>query len=139
PSPLPYRLPPFAEIRDEHYLPAFERGFEEQLREVAAITGRQQPASFEDLLDLERSGRLLDRVATVFFNRSSADTDPFTEELEELLAPRLASHADAILLDGHLYRRITTLYEQSPRLGLDDESTYLIERYYREFTQAGAG
>jgi len=139
PSPLPYRLPPFAEIRDEHYLPAFERGFEEQLSEIAAIASRRDMADFGDLIALESSGRLLDRVATVFFTRSSADADDFTEELEERLAPRLAEHADAIRLDGRLYRRISQLYERRDDLEVDAESKYLVERYYLEFTLAGAG
>ncbi len=139
PSPLPYRLPPFAEIRDEHYLPAFDRGFQEQLDEVSAIVRQRDIPTFDDLVALERSGRLLDRVATVFFTRSSSDSDDFTEALEELLAPRLAEHADAIRLNGQLYRRITALYDQLDRLELDAESKYLIERYYLEFTQAGAG
>ncbi|MFF2051620.1 M3 family metallopeptidase [Leifsonia sp. NPDC058194] len=140
PSTLPYQLPPFAEIRDEHYRPAFERGFEEQLAEVEAITASPEPPTFENtLLPLERSGGVLQRVAEVFFNKSSSDSTDFTNALEEEYAPRLAAHQDAILLNPALYARIAAVHAQLDALGLDAESRYLVERYHTEFTLAGAG
>ncbi len=140
PSTLPFQLPPFAEIRDEHYLPAFEAGFEEQLREIANITRRRDMPTFGNtMIPLEQSGRTLNRVATVFFTKSSADSTDFTNELEEKLAPLLSAHSDAIRLDAQLYWRITTLHDQLDTLELDAESRYLVERHYMEFTIAGAG
>ncbi|TDQ03608.1 MULTISPECIES: M3 family metallopeptidase [unclassified Leifsonia] len=140
PSTLPYQLPPFAEIRDEHYRPAFERGFEEQLAEIDAIVASDEAATFENtMLPLERSGQTLLRVAEVFFNKSSSDSTDFTNALEEEMAPRLAAHQDAIRLNPALYARIASLHEQLDELGLDPESQYLVERYYTEFTLAGAG
>ena len=139
-SPLPYELPPFADIRDEHYRPAFEAGLAEQLAEIATITTQDAAPSFDNtLLPLERSGQLLDRVATVFFNKSSADSSDFSNDLEEEIAPILAAHSDAITLNATLYSRIKTIYAQQETLGLDPESRYLVERYYTEFTLAGAG
>ena len=140
PSPLPHQLPPFAEIRDEHYRPAFERGFAEQLAEVEAIAASPEPLTFENtMIPLERSGQTLQRVAEVFFNKSSADSTDFTNALEEEIAPKLAAHQDAIRLNPELYARISALHEQRDSLGLDAESRYLIERYHTEFTLAGAG
>ena len=139
-SPLAYELPPFADIRDEHYRSAFEAGLAEQLAEIATITTQDAAPSFDNtLLPLERSGQLLDRVATVFFNKSSADSSDFSNDLEEEIAPILAAHSDAITLDAALYSRIKTIYAQQETLGLDPESRYLVERYYTEFTLAGAG
>ncbi len=140
PSPLPYQLPPFAEIRDEHYRPAFERGFAEQLAEIEAIAGSPEAPTFENtMLPLERSGQVLQRVAEVFFNKSSADSTDFTNALEEEIAPRLAAHADAIRLNRALSARIASLHERLDELALDPESRYLVERYHTEFTLAGAG
>jgi peptidyl-dipeptidase Dcp len=140
PSTLPYGMPPFAEIRDEHYRPAFEKGMADQLEEIAAITASAELPTFDNtMLPLERSGQLLDRVATVFYNKSSADSTNFTNELEEEIAPLLAAHSDAIRLDSQLYWRITTIHDQLDQLGLDAESRYLVERYYVEYTVAGAG
>ncbi|MCY7413291.1 MAG: M3 family metallopeptidase [Salinibacterium sp.] len=140
PSTLPYGMPPFAEIADEHYRPAFEQGMAEQLTEVRDITRCSDVPSFENtIIALERSGQLLERVATVFFNKSSADSSDFTNELEEEIAPRLAAHSDAIKLDSELYWRIKTVHDRLAELGLDPESKYLVERYLIEFTVAGAG
>ncbi|HUG50097.1 MAG TPA: M3 family metallopeptidase, partial [Terrimesophilobacter sp.] len=77
--------------------------------------------------------------ATVFFNKTSADSSDFTNALEEEIAPLLAAHQDAIRFNPKLYERIATLYEQRDELGADAETGYLIERYYTEYTLAGAG
>ena len=138
PSTLPYQLPPFADITDEHYRPAFDAGFAEQLAEIDAITSQTDAATFENtFVPLEKSGQILDRVATVFFNKSSADSNDFTNALEEELAPQLAAHSDAIRLNEALYARIDAVH--SDRDGLDAEQRYLVERYFTEFTLAGAG
>jgi peptidyl-dipeptidase Dcp len=140
PSTLPYGLPPFADITDDHYRPAFDRGFAEQLAEISNITGRRDVPTFENtMIPLEKSGQTLERVATVFFNKSSADSTDFTNALEEEIAPLLAAHSDAIKLDAQLYSRITSIHDQLAELDLDAESRYLVERYYAEFTLAGAG
>jgi peptidyl-dipeptidase Dcp len=139
PSTLPYQLPPFGDIRDEHYRPAFDRGFDEQLGEIRAITATTDAPTFENtMIPLEVSGLTLQRVAEVFFNKSSSDSSDFTNELEEEIAPLLSAHSDAIRLDPLLYARIEALHDQLDTLGLDAESRYLVERSYDEFTLAGA-
>ena len=140
PSTLPYGLPPFAEITDDHYRPAFARGFTEQLAEVANITRTSEAATFENtMVPLEQSGQTLERVSTVFYNKASSDSTDFTNELEEEIAPKMAAHADAIRLDAQLYGRITTIHDQRDTLKLSAEERYLVERYYTELTLAGAG
>jgi peptidyl-dipeptidase Dcp len=140
PSTLPYGLPPFADITDADYRPAFDEGFAEQLAEITAITTNPDEPTFENtFLPLERSGQILDRVATVFFNKSSSDSSDFTNELEEEIAPLLAAHSDAIRLDPALYARIKAVHDSLSDADLDAESRYLVERYYTEFTLAGAG
>ncbi len=133
-------MPPFADIRDEHYRAAFDKGMADQLAEIKAITVRRDMPTFENtMIPLERSGQLLDRVATVFFNKSSADSNDFTNQLEEEIAPLLAAHSDAIKLDSQLYWRIGVIHDQLDELELDAQSRYLVERYFIEFTVAGAG
>jgi peptidyl-dipeptidase Dcp len=140
PSTLPYGLPPFATIADDDYRPAFDKGFEEHLAEITAVAENPDAPTFENtLIPLESGGQILERVANVFFNKSSADSTDFTNQLEEDIAPLLAAHSDAITLNPLLYARISALYEKRESLGIDAESVYLIERYYAEFTQAGAG
>jgi peptidyl-dipeptidase Dcp len=140
PSELPFGLPPFADIKDADYRPAFDKGFTDHLAEITAVANDTDPATFDNtMIPLERGGQLLERVANVFFNKSSSDSNDFTNSLEEEIAPLLAAHADAIRLNPKLYERISSLYARRSSLGLDPESIYLIERYYDEFTVAGAG
>ena len=140
PSTLPYGMPPFADIEDEHYRPAFERGMADQLAEISGITRRRDMPTFENtMVALEKSGQILSRVATVFFNKSSADSTDFTNELEEEIAPLLAAHGDAIRLDSQLYWRIKTIHDQLDSLHLTAEQKYLVQRYFTEYSVAGAG
>ena len=138
-STLPYALPPFAEIREEHYLPAFEAGLDEQLAEVAVIAGNPEPPTFENTIEaLERSGAVLRRVSLVFFNQASSDTTPGVQEIDALISPRLAAHEDAIHLDPALFARVDALHAQRAELRLDPESDYLLTRYHARFVRAGA-
>ena len=109
-STLEYELPPFALIKDEHYLPAFYAGCEAQLQEVDLILATE-PATFENtLVALEKSGQLLNRVLNVFYNKSSSDTNEVLDKIEAELAPKLAAHSDAIKLNEKLFTRIKNLY-----------------------------
>ncbi|MDE2387138.1 MAG: M3 family metallopeptidase [Actinomycetales bacterium] len=138
PSTLDYELPDFTRIRDEHYLPAFYAGCAEQLAEVDAILAAGD-ATFENtIVALEKSGRTLGRMLNVFYNKSSSDTSKTIDEIEAEIAPKLAAHSDAIRLNAELFARIEALYEAKDSLGLDAESTWLVERYYRDFVHSGA-
>ncbi|WP_329401137.1 M3 family metallopeptidase [Streptomyces lydicus] len=139
PSDLPYALPPFARIRHEHYLPAFERGMAEQREEIAAIGSRTEPPTFENTVEaLERSGAVLGRVSRVFFNKAGADTDDALQALEAELAPRLAAHDDALLLDPALFARLDALHEAREDLALDPEQVRVLERHHTLRVRAGA-
>ncbi|MFG3053634.1 M3 family metallopeptidase [Kitasatospora sp. NPDC048239] len=138
-STLVYELPPFAEIREEHYLPAFERGMADQLAEIAEITANREAPSFDNtLIALERSGALLRRVGAVFFNQASSDTTPGIDLVDAEVSPKIAAHTDAIHLDAELFARIEALYERRGELGLDAESLRLLERRHTRFVRAGA-
>jgi len=138
-SSLPYRVPAFDRIRDEHYLPAFEAGMAQELNEVAAIASNSEPPSFANTIEaMERSGQLLNRVSTVFSNLASSNTNPQIQALQQTLAPRLSAQYDAIYLDAALYARVRSLFVQRDTLGLDPESRRLLERYHTRFVRAGA-
>ena len=138
-SALPYHLPPFDQIDTDHYLPAFERGMAEQLEETDLIANTSEAPSIENtLVALERSGRLLDRVATTFFSLTSADTNDAMNDIRTEMAPRLAAHSDQILLNAALFERVKALHEQRETLDVDDESRRLVEEYYTDFVRAGA-
>jgi peptidyl-dipeptidase Dcp len=139
PSELPFGLPPFDRIQVEHYLPAVDAGLDEQADEVRAIADNPEPATFDNtIVALERSGRLLDRVLYALYNLTSSDTSPELQRIQAEIAPRIAAHQDAIMLDQPLFARIRDLADRRADLGLDPESDYLLERYHTDFLRAGA-
>ena len=137
-STLEYEIPDFSRINDESYLPAFHAGCAEQLHEVHEII-KQDEVTFENtIVALERSGQMLMRVLNVFYNKSSSDTTTRLDEIEEELAPKLSAHTDAISLNQALFGRIKELYSNRDSLELNNEDSWLLERYYMDFTHAGA-
>ena len=138
-SALPYRLPPFDRIEDAHYRPAFEQGMEEQLAEVEAVAASSEAPTFENtIVALERSGRLLDRVARTFFSLASADTNDEINAIRAEMAPKLAAHGDAIRLNADLFRRVEAVHEARNEGDLTPEEVRLVERHLRDFARAGA-
>jgi peptidyl-dipeptidase Dcp len=139
PSELELQFPRFDLIRNEHYLPAFERGMQEQLAEIGEITTQTAEPSFANtLVPLEISGQMLSRVLTVFFALSSAHTNDGIQELEVEISPRLSAHRDSILLDSTLFARVKAVYDVRDTLGLDPESLRLVEETYKDFVLSGA-
>jgi len=138
-SPLPLDYPQFDLIQTEHYLPAFDRGMAEQLTEIEAIANQVEAPGFDNtIVALERSGQLLDRVSRIFFSMASAHTNDEIRSLQQQLAPLLASHNDAILLNSALFARIKILFDQRQSLSLDPEAQRLLELYHLDFVRAGA-
>ena len=138
-STLPYHAPPFDKIKDEHFVPAIEAGMREQLKEVDGIAASSEKSTFDNtIVALERTGRLLDRAERTFSNLNAADTNPTRQKIDTEIAPKLSAHNDAIHLNGKLFARIQELYSNRDNLGLDAESNYLLERYYKDFVRAGA-
>ncbi|MBQ15070.1 MAG: dipeptidyl carboxypeptidase II [Gammaproteobacteria bacterium] len=137
PSPLYFNYPQFDLIRNEHYLPAFERGIAEQLIEIEAIAEQDAAPTFENtILAMELSGQLLQRVSSVFYSLAGAHTNDDIQALQQELAPRMAAHDDSIVLNPLLFDRINTIYET--RSELAPESARLVEKYYVDFVRAGA-
>ena len=135
----PYGVPPFDKIKDEHYGPALEEAMAVHSKEVTAIAEQGDAPTFDNtIIALERSGQLLTRAARVFFNLAGANTNDTIKATQRELAPKLSAHEDAILLNGKLFARIDSLYQQRAELGLDAESLRLLDKYYEDFVRAGA-
>ncbi|MFC9937576.1 M3 family metallopeptidase [Nocardiopsis alba] len=133
PSELPYGLPDFAAIREEHFRPAFDQGVAEHLAEVAAIVADPEPPTFENTIAaLERSGRTLNRVETVLHTLAGSDATEAVQELERELSPKATRHRDAIYLDRGLWDRIKRVTTSDP------EEATLLERYRLDYIKAGA-
>ena len=139
-STLPYQLPPFDKVKDSDYRPAFEAGMQAELDEVAAIANNPAAPSFDNtIVALERSGRLLNRVDTVFSNLNQCNTDDEMQKIDTEMSTKLSAHEDAITLNPALFARVDALYKQRATLKLDPESLQLLDRYHTQFVRAGAG
>lgn len=133
PSELPYRLPDFAAVREEHFLPAFEQGVAEHLAEVDAIARDPEPATFDNTIAaLERSGATLGRVEVVLHTLTGSDASDGIREIEKEIAPRSTRHRDAISLNRDLWTRIQQVSTDDP------QEAWLLERYRLDFVKAGA-
>ena len=138
-SELTFELPPFALIQEEHYLPAFYEGMKAQLAEVQIILDTPGDANFENtIVALEKSGKILERVSMVFFNKSSSDTNDALEAMRAEIAPKLSAHHDAIMLNPKFFARIKDLYDKRDSFNLTSEDSWLLERYYKDLIQSGA-
>jgi peptidyl-dipeptidase Dcp len=138
-SSLPYHIPPFDKIKDEHFVPAIEAGMRDQLKEIEPIANSSEKATFDNtIVALERTGQLLDRAQRTFSNLNACDTNPARQKIDKEMAPKLAAHRDEIFLNPKLFARVQELYDNRNNLGLDPESAYLLERYYKDFVRAGA-
>lgn len=139
PSTLPFELPPFAEIRPEHYRPAFEAGVAEHLAEIEAVVAEPEPATFANTVEaLERSGRLLDRTMRVFHEMASSMGTPQMRELEAELMPAWSAHRDRVLLDQGLFARLDAVHATRHDAGLNPEQVRVVERYHTDCVRAGA-
>ncbi|WOB48821.1 M3 family metallopeptidase [Xanthomonas hydrangeae] len=138
-STLPLHYPQFDKITDSDFAPAFDAGMTEQLKEVEKIANQKAKPSFDNtLIALEKSGATLDRATTVFFNLVGADTNDARKKLQADYSAKFAAHRDAISLNGKLFARIQTLYDQRSKLGLDAQGLRLVEKYHSDFVRDGA-
>jgi len=136
-SPLPFELPDFANLKDEHYLPAFENAVLEHNKELAAIKSDSEVTFENTVVAMERAGDLLTSMMMVFYNKTASDTNKDLQEIEAEIAPRLSNHVDSIRLDAQLFARLVEL-ESRTDLNLDAESKRLLEKYLEDFRFAGA-
>ncbi len=135
----PFAVPPFDRIEVEHFLPAFEKAFAERSAEIEAIAASDDAPTFANtVLALEYSGALLDKVGAVFYNLSSADTNPEMQAIAREVAPKAAALRDDILLDERLFARVKAVWEKRAELDLDPEQLRLVEETYKDFVRGGA-
>ena len=140
PSTLPFALPDYAHLSDADYREAIERGMTEQLAELDAIATDDSPATVANVLEAwERSGALLTRAMNAFWVAKSADTNDARDAIEEDMAPRLAQHSDAILLDARLYGRLTSLAARRDAgdVTLDEQESHLLTERLKDFERGG--
>ena len=148
-SALPFHYPPFDKIKNEDFKSALEAGMRAQLKEIDPIANNSAKPTFDNtIVALEKTGSLLDRTDRIFENLNACNTNPDLQKIDKEMAPKLSAHHDTIHLNGKLFARVQQLYDNRDKfaaanpsgggLGLDPESAYLLERYYKDFVRAGA-
>ncbi|MFB8370655.1 M3 family metallopeptidase [Pseudarthrobacter sp. NPDC055928] len=134
PSPLPFQLPPFAGISEQHYAEAVHAGLAGHLAEIQAIVDNPEPATFANTaVAMEQGGRLLERAAASFFTLVSADASDAIRGQETALTPLLTAHQDEVYLNRALFDRFAAI----DTTGLEPEGVRLVEEYLKEFRQSG--
>ncbi len=135
----PFGVPPFSEIQDDDFLPAFAEAIARERSEIDAIVASSEPPTFANTIAaLDAAGETLDRVEGVFGNLSSAETNPQRQAIAKQVAPLTAALHDDILLNPTLFARVRTVWEARDAAGLDAEQRKLVEETYKSFVRGGA-
>jgi peptidyl-dipeptidase Dcp len=134
-----YEVPPFMDIKDEHYMPAYQKGMEENLSEIDVIVKNPETPTFANTIEeLERTGKLLTKVSRVFSNLASSNTNPKLQELQRELSPMLSAHYDKISLNEGLFNRVEAVWQEKESLDLTSEQRKLLEDTRKQFVRSGA-
>ena len=138
-STLPYGAPEFSKYESTHYEEAFIEAFKEQKAEIDAIVANTEEPTFDNTISaLERSGRLLSKVAGVFYNLNETDADDVMKETERKITPLMTEHNAYMTMNEALFARIKTIYDNKANLGLTREQEMVLDKYYRTFVSGGA-
>jgi len=135
----PHGLPPFQQVRAEHFAAAFATAMRDHLAEIDSIAAAKEAPTFANTIAaFDRAGRLLDRVSSLFYNLAASETSPALQAVQREMAPLLAAHDSRVFTHAALFARIDALFGQRERLGLDPEQRRVVERFHLDFVRAGA-
>ena len=139
PWTAPHGLPPFADVRPEHFQPALHAAMAGHLAEIDAIAANPAAPDFDNTVAaFDRTGRLLSRIESLFYNLTASHTSPALQAVQREMAAPLAAHANAVYMHAGLFRRIDALHERRAAAGWTPEQVRLLERIHLDFVRAGA-
>ena len=134
-----FGVPPFDEIKEEHYIPAVEEGIKQQQAEIDAIVANTAEPNFENtILVYDKSGQLLDKVQSVFGPLNSANTNDEMQALARQISPMMTKHRDGISMNPALFNKVKAVYDKRNEMGLDDQQLRVVEKIYQDFARNGA-
>ena len=135
----PFGTPPFDQIETEQYEPAFDEGIRQLDEEVRAIADNTELPTFENtIIALERSGKLLDKVISAFFNVLNAEADDEMMDISQRVSPKLSESSNNIYLNEQLFARVKSVYDRKDELHLPMEDARLLEKTFEAFCARGA-
>ena len=134
-----YETAPFQEIKEEHYLPAFQELITQSEKEIDAIANNPAEATFENTIEaLAYSGEQLDRVSSIFFNLNSAETNDEIQKIAQEVSPILTEFSSKISQNEKLFQRIKKVFDEKENLNLNEEQKTLLNETYKGFVRNGA-
>ncbi|MNR97879.1 Oligopeptidase A [compost metagenome] len=134
-----YNTAPFSKIKNEDFLPAFQKGIELTKAEIDAIVRNPIKPTFENTIEaLAFSGDVLDRISSIFFNLNSAETNDEIQKIAQEVSPLLSEFGNDVRLNPDLFARVKEVYEQREKLNLNPEQTTLLDKKYKSFSRNGA-
>ena len=134
-----FSLPPFSDIRDQDFAPAFDAALAQARKNIAAIAENPDAPTFANTIEaLELAEGLLDRVSGVFYNLAGADANDTREALMRDLAPKLSAFSSEVTNNKALFSRIETLWQSRQSLDLKAEQSRVLELYRQMFVRSGA-
>ncbi len=139
PFETPFGIPPYEQIKPEHYVPAIKAAIDAQRAEIQAICDNPEAPTFENtIVALDYSGESLNRAAGVFFGLSEALNTPEMEKVADEVMPLYSQFNDEMLLNDKLFARIKSVYDNLASLNLPTPQRRLVEKYYQDFSLNGA-
>jgi peptidyl-dipeptidase Dcp len=135
----PYGVPPFHLIKNEHYKPAFEAAMAKNKEEIDGIANATETPDFENtIVALDKTGSMLNRISSIFFNMTGAHTNDTLEQISQEMAPVLAKHSDYTSLNKKLFDRVKAVWDNRTSAKLNEEQNQLLEKTYKSFIRNGA-
>ncbi|HEX5883724.1 MAG TPA: M3 family metallopeptidase [Pyrinomonadaceae bacterium] len=132
-------VPPFDRVQIALFKPALEAAMAENLTEIQRIAADPAPPDFENtIVALERTGRTLDRVETLYAVWGATMSSPEFQAVQREMAPRLAALDDQIRQNEALFKRIEAVYNSPAKAKLTPEQQRLTWLYYTNFVRSGA-
>lgn len=136
----PFQTPPFDQIKEEHYLPAFEEGIKIKRAELDVIINNLEKPTFKNTIEaIEKSGELFTKVSRVFFNISGSNGNDETQKIAETITPELSKLNNDIYLNEKLFQRIKSINDEKEKLNLTSEQLKVLDNYYTDFVRNGMG
>lgn len=135
----PFQVPPFDQIKNEHYMPAFMEGIKKGDEDIKQIVENKESPTFQNTIEaFDYAGKLLTKVSSVFFNLTDANTNDSLQKIQNEVTPLLSKHSDNIYMNASLFKRIKELYDSHDKLNLTHEQSRLLEKTYKLFVKKGA-
>jgi len=135
----PFGVPPFHLIKNEHFIPAFQAGIEQQEEEIDAIINLTAAPDFENTIAaFDASGEILRKVGGVFYRLRSAETSDALDSIAKVLVPITSAHQSNMMLNQDLFERVRQVYEKRDQMELTTEQSRVLEKTYQRFVRGGA-